>query len=83
MIQYYNIIIIYTQNSADRAETIVYADIGPSSFTNRPQISVGLDDDDHVEYAQLNQDLLAVQLQPAADQTMDASSIGKRHCQGF
>ena len=51
----------------------MYADIGPSSFTNRPQISVGLDDDDHVEYAQLNQDLLAVQLQPAAaNQTMDA-----------
>ena len=54
----------------------MYADIGPSSFTNRWMMH-----DDHVEYAQLNQDLLAVQLQPAAaDQTMDAFSIGKRHC---
>ena len=59
----------------------MYADIGPSSFMSRPQISVGLDYDDHVEYAQLNQNLLTVQLQPAADQNlmMDASSIGKRH----
>ena len=48
----------------------MYADIGPSSFPNRPQISVGLDDDDHVEYAQLNQNLLTAK----PDQIVVASS---------
>ena len=60
----------------NHGEAVLYADIGPSSFTNRPQISeITLGLDDHVEYAQLNQHLLTVKL----DQIMVASCTGKRY----
>ncbi len=58
------------QNSTDQAET-VYADIGPSSFAARPKISLGMEDD-CVEYAQLNQNLLAVK----PEQIQMASFVG-------
>ena len=64
---------LHSQNSTDLAESILYADIGPSSFTNRPQISLSPDDSDHIEYAQLNQNLLTVK----PDKTKPASSVGK------
>ena len=53
----------------------MYADIGPSSFQKRPHIILGPDDDDHVEYAQLNQTLLTVK-EEETKQKMETSFIG-------
>ena len=50
------------QNSVEQQNTLIYADIGPSSFKNRgkPKVTLSpwpVDTDDRVEYALLNHSL--------------------------
>ena len=66
---------LHTQNSIDPAETLVYADIGPSSLRKNPHI-IPNPDDDQIEYAQVNHNLHTVKLDEAKQKTK-ASSVGK------
>ena len=57
------------QNSIDQPEAVVYAEI------KRPHIILGPEDNDHVEYAQLNQNLLTVKVEETK-QKLETSFIG-------
>ena len=62
----------------DQVETLVYADIGPSFLKQRSHITL-VCDDDQVEYAQLNQNLLTVKLEETMPkiQHVEPSSVGR------
>lgn len=68
------IMCLHTQNSVDPAETLVYADIGPSSLKQRSHVTL-ICDDDRVEYAQLNQNLLTVKSEKTKLK-IEPSSVG-------
>ena len=65
---------LHIQNSIDPAETLVYADIGPSSLKQRSHVTL-ICDDDRVEYAQLNQNLLTVKSE-TKNPKIEPSSVG-------
>ena len=65
---------LHIQNSIDPAETLVYADIGPCSLKQRSHVTL-LCDDDRVEYAQLNQNLLTDKSEKTKPK-VEPSSVG-------
>jgi hypothetical protein len=65
---------LHTQNSVNPVETIVYADIGPSLLKQTSHVTL-ICDDDQIEYAQLNQNLLMVKSENTKPK-VEPSSVG-------
>ena len=73
-------IIIFLQNIPGRSDTLIYADIGPSSGKRRHPVTFSNQDEHRVVYSTVNHALQVVSQKNTHDKYKDACHAGELFC---